>query len=459
MGSADDKLGADRFFVRGTALRLEADVKGAIDREAYVTVRRDAAYALPVPLGTYRAVLHFPTDRPCEVLFEGQRVLPERPAGTHPARGDLAEIEGTVADGTLDVEVRGETALLSALEIQALETEGAAAPRALPVGRPARPREGEARIPSDPGSAQASVTLEAPEFVHGVPGVEHKATRWQVRASWETYESPHLLDVVSEQDLTRRVLQEESLLPLTRYRWRVTHVGSHGEESLPGEESSFSTGSRGWDVLHFDLGPYFNRDVVAAAGETDFNGSLDSSGSQFLERGFDGKENMDPSVVGLPLDRVVGLHFLGSYGRPNALQLSQEDKAPVRLEIPADAYSEVRFLVAGGNGDSSMPVMLEFETGPQGRGVVPCDDWFDDAGPNDPVGTLRPGVKPLLDGMDRLQDGQLHRAKDAALFEVVLPADARRTLEAIVLLPGEATFQSPETRFNLLAVTGVRRGE
>jgi hypothetical protein len=70
---------------------------------------------------------------------------------------------------------------------------------------------------------------------------------------------------------------------------------------------------------------------------------------------------------------------------------------------------------------------------------------------------LQLGVRPILNGMDRIRRGQFKDRNDPAIFEVSLPVDPRKTLRAVVLLPQEATFKKPGgTRFNLLAATGIQ---
>ena len=72
---------------------------------------------------------------------------------------------------------------------------------------------------------------------------------------------------------------------------------------------------------------------------------------------------------------------------------------------------------------------------------------------------LRPRPCPSSDGLDRICAGVFQDANEAALFEVSLPADPTKTLVAITLDAHRALFiDDYSTRFNLLAITGVRDG-
>lgn len=464
----------DRFFSprsRVGSLKVETEVgknKGDID---FVTVRRPMKnargplYRIPLPLGVYRVVIHTPGELVGDVTVEGKRVL----AGFATRR--VAElrrkiIEGPVRDGTLDIALHGDTALLSGLEISLLEGE---APEAFtvqpPFGPPLRPEKTKSTV-------KETVELESSPFHHPVSSVTHKSTRWQVRASFGSYESSPVLDLESEKGLTSLSLPTGGLLPDTQYFWRVAYIGSNDEVSSFSEERSFRTGDCGWDIFRFDLRPFFNKDVIANSGDEDKDDlgidGLDRKGAKLIERGFDGETPFNLEAQGLPFNRVVGLHLLADYNEPNVLQLACGDDdddvkddgvKPVRLTIPAGAYSEVRLLVAGGDGDSRMLATLEYEDGSTEERTIPCDDWFHD-NPEDPVGTLSPGVEPLIDGMDRmLRNSEFDDVNDAALFEVILPLDPDRVLEAIVFHPEKVRVADNANKpglFNLFAATGLR---
>ena len=150
----------------------------------------------------------------------------------------------------------------------------------------------------------------------------------------------------------------------------------------------------------------------------------------------------------------MGVHRLGDYDGPNALQLRGRGGRPVTLRVRRGRYSFVRFLVTGGSGKTVMPVSLVYSDGTADSANLVCDDWYDD----DPAGggTLSPGSVPVLDGMDRIRRGIFKDRNDPAIFEVTLGADANKSLISIVLKLNQAAFQRNETTFNLFAVTGIR---
>ena len=72
---------------------------------------------------------------------------------------------------------------------------------------------------------------------------------------------------------------------------------------------------------------------------------------------------------------------------------------------------------------------------------------------------VQPGVVCALDGMDRIYGGVFDDAGDPAIFEVVRVTSPGKHLETIVLDSGRALYLQSlgaSTRFNLLAVTGIR---
>ncbi|MCI0589114.1 MAG: hypothetical protein L0323_20040, partial [Planctomycetes bacterium] len=110
-------------------------------------------------------------------------------------------------------------------------------------------------------------------------------------------------------------------------------------------------------AVPLDLGPHFNRDVVADAGD-DENDFVDSAARLVVFTVGEGG-----IVRGLPPAGVIGVHRLGDYAAKNALQLSGESRERVRLEVPRGRYREVRFLLTGGHGDSTVPLRLEYADG------------------------------------------------------------------------------------------------
>jgi spore coat protein H len=318
---------------------------------------------------------------------------------------------------------------------------------------------GEPRVPVHvgPERGQAAggrhVVLEVGPYGHDVAGIAHRATRWQVRAEGGSYAAP-VVDETTAEHLTRYRIPEDRLRPRTAYRWRAAHIGSNGKSSELSAEAAFVTGDFPFRATRFDLSAHFNRDLVANPGDrsTDF---LDDRGGWLIEDGFDGRLSGNPMAQGLPRDRRVGVHVLGDYGRPNALQIAQGE-GPVRIAAPPGRYDVLKVLVAGGGGDSRMPVVLQYAGGEEAAGMIHCDDWYDDNPPEDPPGSLGPGVVAALNGMDRIRSGSFKDRNEPALFEVTIPADPRRVLEALVLDPGGAEFtKGDRTRFNLFAVTGV----
>jgi hypothetical protein len=311
-------------------------------------------------------------------------------------------------------------------------------------------------LPGVPVAAHP-VVLETGPYAHDEAGVQHRATRWQVRAEDGSYDTPAVDETAAEHLQSYRI-SKGVLRPRTKYRWRAAHIGSNGKSSEFSREGSFTTGAFPFRTVRFDLSARFNRDLVANPGDrtTDF---LDDRGGWLIEDGFDGRTSGNPEAQGLPRDRRVGVHLLGDYGRPNALQLVQGDDA-VRIDALAGKYDFIRLLVAGGGGDSRMPVVLEYAGGERSRDIVHCDDWYDDNPPEDPPGSLGPGVVPVLNGMDRIRSGSFKDRNEPALFEVTIAADPGKVLEALVLDPSGAEFTKGErTRFNLFAVTGISLSE
>jgi len=151
----------------------------------------------------------------------------------------------------------------------------------------------------------------------------------------------------------------------------------------------------------------------------------------------------------------LGIHRLGDYSRPNALQLTSEKKQEVRIPAPRGRYRAVRFLLAGGGGFSNVPLRLEFADGEPRRVVLPCPDW------TQRVPTSR-GERVLMStallGGDTLAgiDGRLFDdVNNRQLFDALMEAPADRELVSIAIEWDRSTVEAAHTRFNLLAVTGV----
>lgn len=304
------------------------------------------------------------------------------------------------------------------------------------------------------------IVLNVSSFAHENAKVAHKATWWQVRTADESYSHP-MLDRVCDENLERMMIPQERLLPRTTYYWRASFIDSDGNASKFSSEQSFITHDFGVETVRFDLSPYFNRDVVANPGDQE-NHYLDGQKGLFVQEGFDGMVSNNPEAQGLPHDHVVGIHLLADYNNVNALQTSISDKGNLRVDIPSGSYSCVRFLVSGGNGDCQVPIIFLFADGSTQREIISCNDWFYNT-PSGPMGAIYSGVTPALDDMDRLWYGEFANLNNAAVFEVSLAVDATLELVGFVLEIGEATYHDlnygqdvRETRFNLLAATGVR---
>ena len=151
---------------------------------------------------------------------------------------------------------------------------------------------------------------------------------------------------------------------------------------------------------------------------------------------------------------MVGVHRLGDYRELNAIQFQRGSRQLVRVEVPRGRYVAFRFLVSGGNGDSTIPLVLVHADGSEERSAVRCDDWFEDMPPN-AYGPLRDGVAPVWNGMDRLFAGRFEDAGLAALFEVVVPSRTDSDVVALRFEPERGAFDLTFTRFNLFAITAM----
>lgn len=421
------------------------------------------AYRIPLPNGTYRVTLHFSEfffraagERRFGVTVEGQTWLTGldiyRTTGGR-RRNMRRSLTVPVRDHVLDVEFSHEVhnPKLSAIEVE-------------PVVRPDAPRhlspEADAVIDEFP------LLLQASPYRRPAPEIEHLASRWQIR---EDTTGRLVLDVVSEKDLERISVSRDRLLPETTYLWRVAYLGANRVGSGFSVETPFTTAPfEPPRSVPFDLSAHFNCDVVADPGD-DENNSLDSSGGLLIVEGFDGQRQDNPAAKGLPADRNVKGHVLGDYALPNALQAGPGDEGEVRVEVPKGRYSSVRFLVAGGYGDSSLPLIVEYADGTRTRSEIPCENWFDDRGvfPDanlDLPGDVSSGALPVLDNLDRLYQGRFQDANDPALFDVFVDVDPEKEMVALVFQLDGATYgeaslaRSATTRFNLLAATGVEAG-
>jgi hypothetical protein len=299
--------------------------------------------------------------------------------------------------------------------------------------------------------------LTAGPFAPPSPGVVHRATCWQVRRADADWSTP-AVSALSETALERWEIERGVLEPRKGYVWRAAHVGSNGRVSAYSEETAFATGAFPFTAVPLDLRAHFNRDVVAAPGEPrDAAGdTLDGLGRRLIVEGFDGARDDSPIAHGLPRDRRVGIHALGDYARPNVLQVAASQRRDMRIDAPPGRYTHIRFLVAGGSGDTAVPVSLVYASGPPGRGAFTCDDWYD----VDPVDRLpelvSPGAVVAVAAMDRLHRGVFKDNNRPCLFEVAVRADPERTLRAVVLELSQARPADARAVVNVLAATAVR---
>jgi len=335
------------------------------------------------------------------------------------------------------------------------------------LGDPASPTAGAAELPpgidridGGPGDAIVDLphTLRSEPFRSDKEGVQHASSYWEVRRWDADYALEPTFIKMSAKDLTELALPRGLLLPGAAYRWRVLYAGSDRSAPVVLAEKSFRTGGFPFEVVRVDLAALFNRDVVADADDPQNDFFDGDEKSRLLVDGFDGATTSNSRVRGLPIDRKVVVHELGDYTKPNALQLAPEDLQPVRIDVPPRRYAALRFLLSGGSGDSAIPAEFHYRGGAVSRHYVPCDDWFHD-NPSDSQGGLQQGLTPVLNGMDRMYLGRFEDRNDPALFELVVETRPDAVLEAVVLLPEEGLFSTRYTRFNLLAVTGIREGE
>ncbi|MCG8653831.1 MAG: WD40 repeat domain-containing protein, partial [Pirellulales bacterium] len=325
-----------------------------------------------------------------------------------------------------------------------------------PTGQPSPPNK----------SVRAhSLTLQASPFSHRHPNISHRASHWQVRRGDAGYTVP-TIDHLSTHDLNTLRLRPGVLSPNTEYFWRVAYTGSNQSTTALSTETRLFTDDFFMKAVPFDLTSYFNCDIVKNPGD-EHTDSIDTSfGSHLVVEQFDGQRTDNPDVDGLPRDGKLGLHVLGDYSQNNAIQTGIDDKngAPIRISSTPGNYHFVRFLVVGGNGNSDMPVRFDYADGSVKRAIVRCDDWFHDLAENR-YGKLRTGLLPVINEMDRFFNNQFRDDNAAAVFEVIVEVDPAKELLAIELEVDSEDAQYTDTalqpnhartRFNLLAITGIR---
>ncbi len=300
-----------------------------------------------------------------------------------------------------------------------------------------------------------SVVLESSPYASGGRPSRHGWSRWVVKTSKGKLWDP-AFDLLTHEDLTSVTLPDGLLLSRTPYTWCVAHLSADGRMTEFSAETRFATGDLGHEPLPFDLSPIFNKDIVADPGDLENDEFDPGNGDQplLVVDGFDGERNDNHAARGLPQDRSVGPHRLGDYRIPNALQLSPDDRAPVRIPLPPRRYIALRFLLTGGWGDSEVPLRLEDSDGTSEEKSLHCNNLYNEIPPYGGR-TIQGGALPARRGMGHIRAGMLVDNDLGILFEVVLATDPARTIEAVVLEPARGWFESPLTRFNLLAVTGM----
>ncbi len=339
----------------------------------------------------------------------------------------------------------------------------------LPIAHlPVVPAQPRAKRPEPDSPLALPIILESSDFFHLDPRVEHAATRWEVREAGTAYDREPVYHVLSDRDLVSVTLPSGLLRPRTTYFWRARHVDANGGVSAASGEVSFTTAEFPFEAVPFDLSGVFNADVVAGPDDPDGN---DWFGAVFWlgVDGYDGERSDNPAVRGLPTNRRIGVHRLGDYSTPNVVKLRKADRS-VRVEVARGRYVAVRFLVSGAEGDSIVPVTLEYADGSRETGQLPCDDFYDDPFRNDLRG-VQFGSTPIYDGMDAWPLGQFEDDNDPAVFEIVVPTDPQRELASFVLEPESGRFlmhfggvvtegaNDRITCFHLLAATGIRAGD
>lgn len=319
---------------------------------------------------------------------------------------------------------------------------------------PAAPARPQNQWPSRDSTVDGpSLELRTGAFESESPLSTHAFTLWQLRTSDGDYALNPVYSALRDDSLGSLVLPPGLLLPRRSYCWRAAHSSESGSISEFSEETTFRTGDLPWKPRPIDLSRHFNRDLIADAPGTATD-SIDYGEGFLVAEGFDGRRTDATGVRGVPRDRVIGVHRLGDYRKPNAIQFTRESREAIRIEVPRARYVAFRALVAGGNGGSRVPVTIEHADGSLEAHELVCDDWFEDLPPN-PYGPLADGLWPVHNGMDRLFAGSFEDVNDATILETIIHPRADADVVAITLEPDRGAFEVPFTRFNLFAITGM----
>jgi len=201
-------------------------------------------------------------------------------------------------------------------------------------------------------------------------------------------------------------------------------------------------------LIRVDLSDYFNADGVFEPGGNCAESGIDQGGMEFLVEGFDGVNEDQPHVQGLPADGLIGPYQLGPYDGLNIIQLhNASPEVVIELDTPLEGTKLV-YLVTNGNGDSDIFVEIGYADGSVSDGIIYSDDWFDDAAD----GTLRvEHLTPVINGLDRATSAcTLEDSNDPAIFRGAIELEGA-PVKSITLRPTDALsrFDSAVTRFNL----------
>ena len=290
-------------------------------------------------------------------------------------------------------------------------------------------------------------------FQHVDPNIPHMATMWEIREANHGSPQDLVVRIKRESNLESLELPAHRLRPNTKYRWRVSHWCNSGQ-SVTSDEAPFTTADFPQHIESFDLAELFNRDVILNPGDKEVH-RVDGVNYAFTESGFDKTGTPNPTVRGVPHDRIIGIHRLGDYGKNNSIQVVHGEQHPIRIEVPRRKYLAIRFLVTGGWGDSDLPIRFEYTDGASDNHVIHCEDWLDS--PNSEAwnwGDYSNEAVPILSELDHVHvDGSIRSG--ASLFEVSLTTRPDKKLIAIVLRAEDMQCGSSQTHFNLFAATGV----
>jgi tetratricopeptide (TPR) repeat protein len=304
------------------------------------------------------------------------------------------------------------------------------------------------------------VVLEVAPLIAFHPGRIIESIRWQVRAANASYEFEPTLDLRVRGGQPEFAIGPGRLLPGTEYYWRLSYRFS-GAETEFSPEASFRTGDYVFETTGFDIATVATHDIVGNPGDPE-DDALSGSGTRsvILVQGFDGERSDNARTRGLPKSRELGVHHLGDFTGKNALQLGPRNRDPVRIEAVRGRYDAIRVLVTGGRGHSFVPMSLEYSSGKRLEFWVHCPDI-------DPS-VARRGTRvfaevdaphPVWRGGNLLRAGMASVWTGATIFEIVLPTPRDEELVALTLDPARGDFDADSTRFNLLAVTGVRTAD